>query len=512
MTAMSGRSRIITLDQPPGFSRDSTIFGADRSVDGQHVRWHEGRIRKQGGFLAGSVTLTGVVRATNLYSLLGESVIHSMSSGKIERIKIAADFTTAAVVDRTPVGFVVDANNNWQSTSMFDEGSITDFVIVHATENLLSPSKGTQRDIYVGDATGIGVFTQAGKTVDGGVVALQPYLVGYGSAGYVAWSDVGLPTAWAGGDAGDDRVTGAKIVRGMPIRNAGSGPAGLLWSLDSLILMQYVGGAAIWAFQHLSKQITVLSTNGMIEFEGRFYWPGLDQFYVYDGTVRTLENTLNANWFFDGLNYTYQQKVWATINRRFGEIWWFYPRGEATECSHAIILNVRETERLGRPIWYDTALARSAGNPPQVLRYPIWVDTANPAHFYFHEYGLDNQTAVGAKTAISSYIETGPFSMQINDQGGVNNWTKLTKIEPDMDQAGTIAVTVATREYARSPDVNNPNNPAGTGIDYSFTATDTTLDLIEHGRQMRLRFTSNVVGGDYETGRMLLHIEPGDTQ
>jgi hypothetical protein len=78
---------------------------------------------------------------------------------------------------------------------------------------------------------------------------------------------------------------------------------------------------------------------------------------------------MNQDYFFDNLNYTQRQKVWATKVPRFGEIWWFYPRGDSTECNDAIIFNVRENT------WYDAGTAigtrRSAGYFSQVFAYPV---------------------------------------------------------------------------------------------------------------------------------------------
>ena len=78
---------------------------------------------------------------------------------------------------------------------------------------------------------------------------------------------------------------------------------------------------------------------------------------------------MNQNYFFDNLNYDQRQKVWATKVPRHGEIWWFYPRGDSTECNDAIIYNVRENT------WYDAGQAmgarRSAGYFSQVFAYPV---------------------------------------------------------------------------------------------------------------------------------------------
>ena len=111
---------------------------------------------------------------------------------------------------------------------------------------------------------------------------------------------------------------------------------------------------------------------------------------MFNGVVREIPNQLNQNWFFDNLNYAQRQKVFAYKVPRFGEIWWCYPRGNATECTHAVIYNLRENT------WYDTELpnsGRSCGKFVTVFEYPITTGIdATSAGFYKlwqMEFGLD---------------------------------------------------------------------------------------------------------------------------
>jgi hypothetical protein len=79
-------------------------------------------------------------------------------------------------------------------------------------------------------------------------------------------------------------------------------------------------------------------------------------------------NQLNLNYFFDGINPRAKNRVHAFKVTRFGEIWCCYPRGDATECTHAVIYNVRENT------WYDTELpngGRSASNFNNGLAAPL---------------------------------------------------------------------------------------------------------------------------------------------
>jgi hypothetical protein len=86
-----------------------------------------------------------------------------------------------------------------------------------------------------------------------------------------------------------------------------------------------------------------LSAASVIEYDGQYFWCGTDRFLMFNGVVREIPNNLNINYFFDGLNRNATQKVFAYKVPRYGEIWWCYPRGDATECTHAVIFNIVRT-------------------------------------------------------------------------------------------------------------------------------------------------------------------------
>jgi hypothetical protein len=210
-------------------------------------------------------------------------------------------------------------------------------------------------------------------SVSGGVVSLHPYVFVYGNAGLIRNSSAGDPNDWVSADANEVNVATGKIVQGLPVRGGSNAPSGLFWSVDSLIRVSFIGGvgspAQYWRYDIISSQTSILSSQCAIEYDGIYYWIGTDRFLLYNGTVKEIPNDMNQNYFFDNLNYSQRQKVWATKVPRYGEIWWFYPRGDATECTDAIIFNVREQ------VWYDTGEAlgayRSAGYFSQVFAYPV---------------------------------------------------------------------------------------------------------------------------------------------
>lgn len=213
-------------------------------------------------------------------------------------------------------------------------------------------------------------------SVSGGIVSLHPYLFVYGNNGLIQNCSAGNTNDWVSADANATNVASGKIVQGLPVRGGSNAPSGLFWSLDSLIRVSFIGGTGTppqyWRYDIISSQSSILSSQSAIEYDGVYYWCGVDRFLLYNGVVKEIPNNMNQNYFFDNLNYDQRQKVWATKVPRYGEIWWFYPRGDATECTDAIIYNVRENT------WYDAGEARgaqrSAGYFSQVFAYPVAAD------------------------------------------------------------------------------------------------------------------------------------------
>lgn len=261
-------------------------------------------------------------------------------------------------------------------------------------------------------------------SVSGGVVSLHPYVFVYGDAGLIKNCSAGDPTDWVTADANEVNVATGKIVQGLPVRGGSNAPSGLFWSVDSLIRVSYIGGtgtpAQYWRYDIISSQTSILSSQCVIEYDGIYYWIGVDRFLLYNGTVKEIPNDMNQNYFFDNLNYTQRQKVWATKVPRYGEIWWFYPRGNATECTDAIIFNVREQT------WYDAGEAlgarRSAGYFSQVFSYPI---------------------SAGWETLPEETVYSGPFDL-VNGSSMLYLDTYNTSIEDRLVVSGTGITTGTT--------------------------------------------------------------------
>lgn len=369
----TSESEIFPIVAKPGIQRDGTEFDSDMFVNGQWCRFQRSRPKKMGGFRMVDNQFNGPIRTMLVHPHSSHNHVICGSAANLEVADLTPDGIGAGVTNVTPTladGFVPNVFNTWQLSELYDTGSTSSKILAHAAPNLATIDSETNRKLFFGEDDGGIPFTDTtAPEVSGGVCANAPYAFVYGNNGFIAWCVPNTPDDWAGAGSGSARVTKSKIVYGTAVRGgAGQSPALILWSLDSVIRATFSGGAAVFDFDTISSQSSILSSAGVIEYDGLFFWPGVDRFLMYNGVVQEVANNVNSNFFFDNLNYNQRQKVWATKIPRYGEIWWHFPFGTSTECNAAIIYNIRENT------WYDTSIMRSAGYFPQVFRWPLWAD------------------------------------------------------------------------------------------------------------------------------------------
>jgi len=350
-------------------------------------------------------------------------------------------------------------------------------------------------------------------SVSGGACMLYPYLFVYGNNGLIQNSSAGDFTNWVSADSNSNTVSSTKVVKGMALRGGTTSPAGLFWSLDQLTRVTFspttVGTSTIyWRYDIISTSTSILSAQCPVEYDGLIYWIAVDRFLMYNGVVQEIPNTSNLNYFFDNLNFANRNKVWGTKVPRWGEIWWFYPHGDSTECNNAIIYNVRTQT------WYDAGFAdganRSAGVFSEVFKYPLWADNqANTEEKYTiwqHETGVD-KIYLTSVSAVESYIETNSIGWVGGGPGqraiqGVNRWIRIERFEPDFVQSGNMQLVITGKGYAE--DVDDPSEP------FTFAPDTLKIDLKLQRREMRLKLISNEAGGNYYMGNCLLSVDLGD--
>ena len=128
----------------------------------------------------------------------------------------------------------------------------------------------------------------------------------------------------------------------------------------------------------------------------------------------------------------------------------------------------------------------------------------NPYKFWVHEVGTDEIDGL-TLNPIQSFFETADLSLPATSQ--INKSLQVLMLEPDFVQSGDMTVQVMGRANARAPEVNGI---IMTFVENPQTPQEQVVFLKTQRRELRFRFESNTLGGDYQMGLVLAHVQPGD--
>jgi len=222
--------------------------------------------------------------------------------------------------------------------------------------------------------------------------------------------------------AGDLRLgSGSEIITAIETRQQV-----LVFTDVSLHAMQFLGPPFIFGINTVAENITIAGPLAAIAVEDNVFWMGAEEFYVYGGAVQRLPCTVR-DYVFSDMNKDQLQKITASTNTAFSEIWWFYPSAASAENDRYVIYNYQQQ------IWYYGTLSRTAWLDRGVESLPI---AAAPDHvLYNHELGLDDDSTT-PPTAIASFIESSQMDIGEGDQ-----FVFLRRVIPDLTFRSSTAIT-----------------------------------------------------------------------
>ena len=505
------------LEFQSGIQRDGTPFDSQRYLDGLWCRWRLGRPRSMGGYIQITDTIIGMPRRLHLFYQNGLVYAHVATVAGIQQIVFDVNGNYVSSANRTPVAFTGGADASFTMDAIYDTTSQTVLLVVHCVPDGILLSASQQTTPFIGPITTIGPLSTLSNpawpdgvyttpSISGGVVCIQPYLFDFDNYGLVQWSSPNLPNTLGitGGTsgAGQARISAQKIVAGYPLRGGGvQSPAALFWSLSEVITATFVGSPAVFAFNTISPSSSILSNASVLEYDGLYFWVGVDRFLVFNGTVAEVPNNQNQDWFFDNLTPGYEGLTYAFKVPRYGEIWWCACMFGSTVPNHAVIFNLREN------CWYDTELpnnGRSAGYFAQGVKFPIMTGVSNDGtgfSLWRHESGKDQMIA-GVPTPIRSYYETGFFGGPRNNPPA-DEGLAVAQLEPDFIQTNNMEVTMIGAPNARATPTNGETVPLlqiPTVPQEQFVG----FTVKQSQRLSKLHVESNTLGGSFISGRNLL--------
>jgi hypothetical protein len=274
-----------------------------------------------------------------------------------------------------------------------------------------------------------------------------------GDARRVEWSDREDNTTWtpaATNEAGGISLTGGTgILCGARVRGQA-----LILTDQTAHVATYQGPPFVYGFEQVGTACGGISRHCVAVVEEGAFWMGRGGFFRFaGGSVEAIPCEVR-DFVFEGLTRSQQSKVFAVSNAEFGEVWWFYPGEDSTECNRYVAYSYRENH------WLIGAIDRTCGVDVGPFLNPVWASSGGV--IYSQETGAD---WMGSPV----FAESGAVNF-------ANNFATITQMFPDERTTGKVTATFKVRQY--------PN-----GLETSFGpfSMSEKVDLRFTGRQVRLR-------------------------
>jgi len=320
----------------------------------------------------------------------------------------------------------------------------------------------------------------------------------------IRFSDQESPLIWsaqATNTAGDLRIgTGSEIITALETRQQI-----LVFTDKSLHAMQYLGPPFTFGISMLSENITIASPLSAIAVDDMVFWMGEQEFYMYSGQVQKLPCSVRA-YVFDDFNQDQAEKVTASVNSSYSEIWWFYPSATVTNglmnqnIDKYVVYNYQEK------VWYYGNLPRTAWIDRGIGQYPIAASI--DGYLYYHEFGTDDGS-VNPPAGISSYIESSQMSI-----GAGDNFVLLSKLIPDVTFAGSTSPSPNvdfTLETRRFPGAEYDQTKVSNIVRSSTISVEQYTDQVRirmRGRSFALKIESANTGVEWRLGTPRVELRP----
>ena len=300
----------------------------------------------------------------------------------------------------------------------------------------------------------------------------------------VRWSDQDDRTNWVpsvSSTSGEVVLTdGTKIVGGVRSKNAIN-----VWTDNALWLMSFAGPPFTFKFQQAGTNCGLMAQHAGIDYNGVTYWMGYDNFYRFDGQVRTLDCTVRR-YIFDRLAIKYKEKIFTGINSEFKEIIWLYASTNSgvTECDSYVIFSPENNYWIYGDAFFTTFVDR------EVFGNTITTGvTASGNNLYNNEpagvFTANNE-------ALTSYIESADFDVQDG-----NSIMFMNRLIPDFDlSTGKLRIKITTKKY--------PESTESVTKEFDIAGTTTKMDFRARGRQAKIRVSCNSQNASWKWGSVRL--------
>jgi hypothetical protein len=292
--------------------------------------------------------------------------------------------------------------------------------------------------------------------------------------------------------------------------------------------IQFVGPPFTFSIRQVGSNCGCLGQHAAVFAQGAVFWMGFGGgFFMYDGTVKQLPSLVEDFVFTTqgdalGINYNANQIAYGYHNSLYNEVGWYYAASGSQQINRNVVFNFLEQT------WTTGSLARTSYNDAQTYGLPYATqftvntipsfptingatNTYGSSKYWAHETGVNEVDANGVSTAITSYIQSGDYDLDVQQgmAGDGENIMRVSRFIPDFKNlSGNAKITMFFRNYPNQAEQSDSNGPLITGP-FTCNSTTTYVSTRVRGRQVSLKIENDAVNQSWRYGTLRLDIQAG---
>jgi hypothetical protein len=292
--------------------------------------------------------------------------------------------------------------------------------------------------------------------------------------------------------------------------------------------IQFVGPPFTFSIRQVGSNCGCLGQHAAVFAQGAVFWMGFGGgFFMYDGTVKQLPSLVEDFVFTTqgdalGINYNANQIAYGYHNSLYNEVGWYYAASGSQQINRNVVFNFLEQT------WTTGSLARTSYNDAHTYALPYATqftvntvpsfptingatNTFGSSKYWAHETGVNEVDANGVSTAITSYIQSGDYDLDVQQgmAGDGENIMRVSRFIPDFKNlSGNAKITMFFRNYPNQAEQSDSNGPLITGP-FTCNSTTTFVSTRVRGRQVSLKIENDAVNQSWRYGTLRLDIQAG---
>jgi hypothetical protein len=438
---------------------------AGYGLDGRHVRFRDGTCQKMKGRTvyydtADSNWINGLFAFKT-----AAGAVYVLSGTKTTMAKIIAGTKTNLKINYT--GY--DTETGTQDATPWSFCAFGDVIIF--TNGIDNVQKFVSPYNAVADLGGIPPKANVAKAFARHVMLLG--LPNYPKR--VAWSDIDNYEIWTpapGNEAGDYDFYECEtpLIGGDAL-----GDFFIVYALDQIFAMQYIGGTLVFATRSIAKEKGLWKKHLLATIGNAHFFMSRDNFYVFDGTQPTPIGEGIKYDVFASINKSQISKAFVFPVTEEGEVWFVLPTGVSGYPNLACIYNYRNGS------WTFEDLEMWAAVDRHPTSYPIYSSFDKK----ICNLGITENDPDG--NAITGYIDSDEYDLGVFDR-----YKAISRLMPLVrSRASVLKFRIGQR--------NRLDDPVIWSGAYNFNpSVDWKLDIRVNAKYFRFRIYTDTVDSPFK--------------